>query len=78
MTIVKIKSNDKNTASRKVEKYSKFKSARMVYFANTFKGLSQSKVKMVLDNAEELRKFVDGAYDDQIDQLSEDEALMVE
>lgn len=37
--------------------------------------MTKSKIKAILDNAEELQKFIDGAYDEELQTLGEDEVI---
>ena len=62
-----------------VEGYYKFKTTSMARIKGNFmKGgfnISKNKVLAVIENLEELKKFANGDYDKQIDDLGEDEML---
>ncbi len=74
------------SASR-IEGYSRFFKngkplSRMVRISGNFMGggfnLSQNKVLAVLENIDELRKFAEGEYDPEIDELKEDDVLYLD
>jgi len=79
MKKVKKSQEEEKEIINKVESFSKFKKARMARISGNFmKGgfqLSQNKVKAVLDNIEVLKKFANGEFDKEIDELQDDEIL---
>ncbi|HNR90739.1 MAG TPA: hypothetical protein PKM65_20555 [Spirochaetota bacterium] len=80
--IVKPKEPSRSGNAFHVEFFYKYKGRPMVRVAGNFLGggfnISQNKVRAILDNAEALRGFVKGEYDQAILGLEEDEVVVVE
>ena len=79
MKKVKKQEKEKEPVKNEVTHYSKFKGRPMVYIkGNFFNGgfaISKNKVKAILDNIEELKRFANGDYDERIMELEQDEIL---
>jgi len=79
MNKVKKTKEEKKEITPKVKSFSKFRNARMSRIEGNFMGggfnISQNKVKAILDNIDILKKFANGDFDKDIDELSDDEIL---
>lgn len=80
--IVKPKESSKPNSVFHVEFFYRYKGRPMVRVAGNFLGggfnMSKNKVKAILDNADALRGFVNGEYDQKISELEDDEVIVVE
>ncbi|MDD5589376.1 MAG: hypothetical protein PHP92_04950 [Candidatus Nanoarchaeia archaeon] len=81
MEVKTIKKEEKEKVVNKVEHYYNYKGKLMVKISGNFMGggfsLSQNKAKAVLDNLDEIKKFVSGQYDEKIKELKEDQILEI-
>lgn len=80
MALERDKKPEKKEQGTKVGYYYRFKSTPMVFIEGNFmKGgfsLSKNKVKAVLDNLDELRRFAAGEYDTDITALEGDDDIL--
>lgn len=81
---LKVKKTENPSASKtqvtaKVRGYCRFKNARMAIITGNFMNgefrISQNKLKAILNNLDELKRFADGAYDIKVDELDNDSIL---
>lgn len=79
LKVKKPKEIEKKDITSEVKSLYKFKNARMIRVVGNFMGggfnVSQNKVKAILENIEVMRKFANGEFDENIDELQEDEVL---
>lgn len=79
MQKVRRKPKRKKLLTSEVTSFYKYRNARMARFTGNFMGggfnVTQSKVKAILDNIEIMREFVNGVFDENIDELTESEIL---
>jgi len=74
MQKVKLENTEEKTGNG-IEHYSLYKGFPMVKLEAGFQ-LGQKKIAAILANGEELKKFVNGDYDDEIKSLNEGEILV--